>query len=156
MRIGLKPSNFLQDRRAFTKDYDYSDVPTLFESDNVDCGDLIRFGKSVYSISMVSPYNNFALASAVNIKENPEEESSDYRIKCPVCGCEDNDSWECEDEDENYECGRCGAILSYTSETSRTFYVNVKKMPEIKNAVLGVAGNQHITTHTPAHSSENK
>ena len=138
MRVGLRPDVFLyKNKKMFTAGYDYSDIPTLFESDDVNCGDLIRFEDKVYAIGMVSRGNNFALARLVNINNAPEEEVSDDYLKCPVCGGEDHDSWELNNEDEKYECGSCGAILSYTSEVTRAFCVSMKKMPEIKSAIPG-------------------
>ena len=156
MRVGLKTPNFYKDKRTLTKGYDYSDIPTLFESDDVGCGELIRFEDNVYSIRMISPANNFALARLVNINKDPEEEVNDDYIKCPVCGSITHDSWEYDEEDEEYSCGNCGAVLSYVSDVTRTFYVNVKEQPKIRNAIPGYAGQQPNNTPKPVMAEVNK
>jgi hypothetical protein len=155
MRIGLKTADFYKDNRMFRQDYDYSDIPTLFEMDAVDCGALVEFENNVYSICMVSPKNNFAAAKPVKINDEPEEEIND-NIKCPLCGSENIDSWKADEEDENYECGTCGAILEYTSEVSRTFYVNLKERPKIIHAIPGYVGQQPNNTPKPVMAEVNK
>ena len=128
MRFVLKTENFYSDRRIFTLGYDYSDVPTLFEADDARVGDLLDFQGRFFSVCLLSHHHRVAVVEPVDIGSGSEEDNEDF-IKCPVCGCENDDSWECADEDDNYECGRCCAVLSYTSQTTRTFYVRVVERP---------------------------
>jgi len=136
MRIGIKPENYCFD-------LDFSNVPTLFESEEIFLGDLFEYKGTIYRGCIHSKEHNFLLVKQININLESEEsaaaffsEVNDNRIKCPVCGNEDQDSWERDSEDDNYECGNCGAILEYSSETIRTFYIDVKEKPEIKKITI--------------------
>lgn len=61
--------------------------------------------------------------------EKKEEEYTNY-ITCPVCGKEENDSLEYEEDEGEYECG-CGAILSYVRQITIDYSTEVKEMPKI-------------------------
>jgi len=132
VKVGLKPEDFY--KKCFQAGYDYSDIPVLFEMDGVECGDIVKYDGEVYSICSTSPEHNFSLAYPIDFDPDCDKEiTNDNRIKCPVCGDENHDSWECGSEDENYQCTRCGSTLSYTSETTRTFYITMKKVAKIKH-----------------------
>ena len=133
MRIGLKNKDFY--KHAFSMDYDYSDIPTLFEADGITCGDVVNFNGKHYAICSTSTKHNFSAAEEIEISDDGEDEVNDNNIKCPVCGKENEDSWEYSNESDDYECGTCGSTLSYMSEITRTFYIKVKSRPEIKQVV---------------------
>lgn len=62
---------------------------------------------------------------------NEEPESQDYttEITCPYCGYTIDDSWECSDKDDNYECPGCMSHFSYERnvEVTYTSYPKQKK-----------------------------
>jgi hypothetical protein len=130
MRIGIKPANYFSDVTRFRMGYDYSDIPILFESGNIDFDDLFEYKGKIYRVIMRSVQHNILLVSPIDIDLENEQEICANRIKCPVCGC-----WECPDEDDNYECGGCGAILQYSTEIIRTCHVTVKETPKINRAI---------------------
>lgn len=130
MKIGLRPTDYYT--RCFKPGYDYSDIPVLFEAENIEYGDVVQYDSKTYSVCSTSEKHGFAIAEPIEIDEENEDEYNDDRIKCPVCGSENQDSWECSDSDEEYECGHCGSILSYTSEITRTFSIEVVKRCTVK------------------------
>lgn len=48
-------------------------------------------------------------------------------ITCPYCGYEDRDSWECVDEDDEYECGMCGEVFEYVRNYEITYTSRKRK-----------------------------
>jgi len=130
MKVGLKQPDYF--KKTFNIGYDFSDVPVLFEAENVNCGDIVEYDGKRYAICSTSEKYSFAIAEPIEIDEENKDEYNDDYIKCPVCGSENQDSWECPDTDEEYECGHCGSILSYTSEVTRSFSIQVEKRCIIK------------------------
>lgn len=54
-------------------------------------------------------------------------------IKCPVCGYEESDCWEyTQGEADEYECGYCGSILTWSREISVSYSTTVKRINEFK------------------------
>jgi len=133
MKIGLKPIDYYE--KCFKADYDYSDIPTLFESDSVSYGDIVMFNGKTFVICMTDPKHNFSFAKPIEINSNPEDTQNDNELECPVCGKKDQDSFELSNEDEEYECGYCGSILSFKTWVTRTFYTSVKEAATIKQVI---------------------
>ncbi|MCO4819820.1 MAG: hypothetical protein KC517_09360 [Bacteroidetes bacterium] len=137
MRVCLKPQDF--NKKAYDLDgkyfgdYDYSDIPTLFEAEDVKMCDIFEIDGEYFMVDIICPKYNFAGAEKIKINTEPEAKTiEDDRIKCPVCESVDQDSWELSDENDEYECSFCGAEMSFTSELTRTFYITLKKSPKIK------------------------
>ena len=61
--------------------------------------------------------------------DNEEEEYTEF-IKCPICGNEEYDSWEYDEDEGNYECC-CGAVLEYVRNVTVKYSTEVKTKPEI-------------------------
>jgi len=51
-------------------------------------------------------------------------------ITCPWCGYEDGNSGECDDSDDEYECGQCGGIFSYERDVIVTYSSERVSPPE--------------------------
>lgn len=64
------------------------------------------------------------------------EDTPEYtdNITCPWCGYGDEDSGECDDEDDEHECGSCGGIFSYTRNVSVTYSSERVSPPELEEA----------------------
>ena len=59
------------------------------------------------------------------------ETSYESEITCPICGHVDRDSWEEDDENDEYQCGMCGAVLEVSREVEVTYSATVKELPTI-------------------------
>ena len=63
-----------------------------------------------------------------------EHEYTD-EIVCPWCGYEKGDSWECDDEEDDRECGECGKVFGY-NRIITVAYTSYKKKCEKCEYVL--------------------
>lgn len=59
-----------------------------------------------------------------------EDTSLEEMVTCPICGFEDNDSWELSDNDDQYQCS-CGAILEIERNVEVTYSAKVVHLPKI-------------------------
>ncbi|WP_027399830.1 hypothetical protein [Anaerovorax odorimutans] len=100
--------------------------------------EIIRTIKGDFVIGVLDEKND--CAGAHEIKElNLEigkEEIYKHNITCPCCGYEDRDSWECEDSNDEYECGQCGATIEYERIVTVEYSSELVKLPSIINAEL--------------------
>jgi DNA-directed RNA polymerase subunit RPC12/RpoP len=114
-------------------EYDLEKLYLLFEvDDNFDSSDVIKHSGKYYSIRVTNQSKNYAIAREIEIDTDNEETEYENEITCPVCGYVDNDSWEMSnDTDDDYECGRCGAILEVEKQITVDYSAKVKKLPEI-------------------------
>lgn len=105
-----------------------------------DFDELLNINDNIYSpcSARLDGYGGYSsiIVEKVTLtdKENIDETYED-NITCPVCGYVDNDSWECSDEDDEYECGSCRAILSYDRVVSVEYVTTVKEMPRINDII---------------------
>lgn len=130
MKYGLKPDNFYNN--VGKNDYDYSDVEILFESNNdINVSQVVNFKGESYSICIINRERGISLIKKINIDLTSDSNYSEDVLECPCCGWKNQDSWELKDDDDNYECGSCGAVLAYTTEMTRSFHVDVIEKPEI-------------------------
>lgn len=95
----------------------------------IKIGELLIIGGTAYTICCMSGKGgNYNTAYAEKIKnqsvivdgEDPEEQYATDEITCPYCECE-IESFEMQDEDDNYECPFCRSIFSYQREVSVTY-----------------------------------
>lgn len=61
--------------------------------------------------------------------DNKEEEYEQY-IKCPICGDEEYDSWEYDEDEGEYTCN-CGAELEYVRSITVEYSTEVRTIPDI-------------------------
>ena len=121
----------LFDYDMFKTGYDFESKPVLFESDKIHFGLNYHYNGKIYKVSSI--FNQIGYCGVKELKIDNENEACLLmdNVTCPACGYENHDSWELSDEDNNYECGGCGAILSYEREIEVTYSSNLIKAPEI-------------------------
>jgi len=111
-------------------------TPIFETKEDIDIGSAIKINGKTYSICSVRCDGSYAIVKEFEFtnSENDECFEEDY-IKCPVCGYEDIDSFECCDSDDNYECSVCGSILSYERVIDVTYTTKVVKKGVVKELV---------------------
>lgn len=99
----------------------------LFEMDNIYLG-LYRFNDRIYNVTSIEAI----WARVIELKiEDKQETEYEHNLKCPYCGYEDNDSWELYDNDDDFECGRCGALMQYERIVTIEYSAKIVKKPTI-------------------------
>ena len=138
-KVYLKSENFSYD---FKQESTYEEAGTicLGEFKNVDFHDIIEIRNEIYHICIGTPdkCGGYSKVVVEKIDLEEEEDANDtYEINwtCPVCGYEDQDSFELEEEDNEYECPNCRAITSYSRNIEVTFAVKLIKYPKVKKLV---------------------
>ncbi len=114
----------------FSDDHSKFDSKTpIFEldPDDVHISDVHKVNGKFYVISRINRERSIAQVREIKIIEDVDEITDTYedQLTCPVCGYKNRDSAELSDEDDNYECGRCGSILSYTRHVSVDYDVSL-------------------------------
>ncbi len=113
---------------------EYNEEAFLFEKDiNVDILDIFLIDDTYYVVCMKSTDKpRCAVHILDNFNTDKSIEEHDLSIVCPVCGYVDRDSWEMSDDyDDDYECGRCGAILQVQKNISVTYDTYIKELPDV-------------------------
>ncbi len=119
------------------KNFDWDEKSFLFnlDLDSIDIYDVIHKFGDYYAVCMISADKSKCAVHRMDEfdLDKDNEEFGCSNIKCPICGFEDIDSWEMSSEyDNDYQCGRCGAILQVQKNISVTYDSYVKELPEIK------------------------
>lgn len=96
--------------------------------------EVIKIGDSYYSPRVLNLENKSAGVKKVEINLEPEDEECEDKVTCPYCGYTDEDSWELEEDDDEHECGRCGAIMSFQRVVTVEYNSYPVKPPDIVNA----------------------
>lgn len=114
-------------------------IQPIFEATmKLSIGDVLIVNNVAYyvcSTSVLTSQHPHALVkkckeqSVFAKKEEPKEQNRMCEITCPYCGGEETNSWEAEDEGEEYICGCCSSTFSY----QRNVIVNYDSQP-IKKA----------------------
>lgn len=116
------------------KDYEHiENNPYLGEVDaKPDIYEIFKLNGKWYVLSLVAANREYG---AVHEIKHPNfkigRTVSDSDIICPVCGYRDNDSWEEDDENDNYSCGQCGAVLEVERYVDVTYSATVKELPTV-------------------------
>lgn len=96
--------------------------PIIKTDEVINMGDVLIINNIAYTVCCLSgKANKYNVAYVEQLKEqgifiNSEEAGDkDYtqEITCPFCGFEDENSWEADDEEDEYECPCCGSTFSY-------------------------------------------
>lgn len=115
---------------------EYSEDAFLFEKsiENVHCLDVFLVNDEYYSIGMASTREpKCAVYKLDKLDLDLSLEEHDFNIVCPICGYVDKDSFEMSEEyNDDYECGRCGAVLQVQQNVEITYDTYVKELPDIK------------------------
>ncbi|MGL6184732.1 MAG: hypothetical protein ACRC1T_05070 [Clostridium chrysemydis] len=111
-------------------DTDWKDVKPfriLSVSDDTDLWErAIRLDDTYYTIC-AKQGENYQIEELPSYDLNKEETFGEDEIKCPICGYEISDSWECEDDGGEEVCGGCGSILEWNRVVEVTYSTTVKE-----------------------------
>lgn len=105
---------------------DYKILKTTDKIPNIN--KLIKIDGRIYAPCYIDVEQKCFMAH--EIKPSRYEEEIDINLICPYCGYQDRDSWDLENYGEK-ECDRCGALLEWETEITRTFTTKLVKKPEI-------------------------
>lgn len=106
--------------------------PYIGEIDvELDIGEVVKVGDSYYAPGVLNHVNKSAGVKKIEIDLQPADKDYEHELTCPYCGYKDGDSWELSDDDEEHECGRCGAIMSYQRIVTVEYNSSPKKPPEV-------------------------
>lgn len=102
-------------------------IPPIMETDKIiEMGDVLIIDNVVYAVSSMSGKGDIYYAAYVQKLKNqdifvgnkePADQNYKSEITCPYCGCE-IESWEMDDEEDDYECGNCGSTFSYQRQVT--------------------------------------
>lgn len=98
-------------------------IKPIIETDKeINIGDTIIIDNIAYSIASLSgkggKYHTAYVKKLKSQKvfidgEEPEDKDYTGQITCPYCGYENGDSWEADDDEDEYDCPCCGSVFSY-------------------------------------------
>ena len=97
-------------------------------------GEVVKIGDNYFVPGVLNHINNSVGVSKIEINLEPEDKDYENNLICPYCGYEDKDSWELSDNDEEHECGRCGATVSFERVVTVEYNSSPIKPPNIVNA----------------------
>ena len=112
-------------------DYHYQDAVPLFEIEEIDVYDIIKYKEKTYATSSFHSKLNYAVVSPIEMKESPEE-TDESLFTCPYCGYEDGDSFELSNSEDNHSCPHCNSIVSYERFVEVSYQVTPVKRAEIR------------------------
>jgi len=104
-------------------------IPIMETNKNIEMGDVLIIKDVAYTVSSMSGKGDIYYAAYVEKLKNqdvflhneePEKQNYTSEITCPYCGYE-RESWEMDDEEDDYECGNCGSTFSYQREVSVSY-----------------------------------
>lgn len=103
---------------------------------NIDLtmGEIVKVGEDYYTIGVLNHVNKSAGVRQVEIDFEPEDKDYENNVICPYCGYEDIDSWELSNDDEEHECGRCRAVMSYQRVVTVEYCSSPVKPPSVITA----------------------
>lgn len=96
-------------------------IPPIMETDKIiEMGDVLIIDNVVYAVSSMSGKGDTYAIYVKKLKnqdifvgnKEPKDHNYTSEITCPFCGYE-MESWEMDDEEDDYECGNCGSTFSY-------------------------------------------
>ena len=105
------------------------------EHEGLFLNDVLKLDNKVYRVYRVSHKNKYGELSVKEIKTfdlDNVESNYESEITCPICGYQEQDSWEYRSDCDEYDCGCCGAVLEYNREVTVEYRTTVKEKPEVK------------------------
>ena len=96
--------------------------------------EVIKIENEYYVPGVLNKDRKTAGVRKVQIALEPEDRDYESNMACPYCGYEDDVSWELGDSDEEHECGRCGAVMSFERVVTVEYSSSPVKPPIIKDA----------------------
>lgn len=88
-----------------------ADSPILFEAD-LDFQPEIIYHNGTYYRKCAKKGDIIGVVETAYL-DGEDDQEFESEITCPACGHSLSDSWEMEEEDDDYECSTCGSIFSY-------------------------------------------
>lgn len=97
-------------------------APITETEKEINIGDVLVIGNTAYSVvSLSGKGGRYYIAYVEKLKsqkvflDGQEAEDQDYtsQITCPYCGYENSDSWEADEDEDEYKCPCCGSVFSY-------------------------------------------
>lgn len=111
------------------------DYPYIGEIDAIfNIGEVVKIGADYYAPGVLAGDKAYAGVRKIRIETNPSNKDFKNNLTCPYCGYEDEDSWELSDNEDEHECGRCGAIISYERVVTVEYNSSPKEPPKVVNA----------------------
>ncbi len=92
---------------------------------------VIKLKNKYYRIGLIDVKNEYCgVRKCKKFDITNEETSFKHLLTCPICGFEDNDSFELSDNDDEYQCA-CGAVLEIERDYEITYSAKVVQLPKI-------------------------
>ena len=98
-------------------------IPIIEVDREIELDDLLKIEGHLYTVCMKSLNKNYVVVKELNVIElpdEPEEHNFTNEITCPYCESE-IESFEMDDEDDDYECPYCHSHYSYQREITVTY-----------------------------------
>lgn len=117
--------------KAILQDWNELEVfKTLYISDDEDLwGRVIKIDGSFYTVCS-SQADKYSVRELKQFDTDETETNDEDNIKCPICGYEDEDSWENDMDSDEMICSYCGSMLEWSREISVSYTTEVKKIKE--------------------------
>lgn len=114
-------------------------IPIIEVERKIDMDDLLKINGHLYTVCIRSLKENYVVVKELNVIElldEPEEQNFTDEITCPYCESE-IESFEVDDEDDNYECPYCHSHFSYQREVTVTYNSQPVSKAEAIELVMG-------------------
>jgi len=119
------------------KGTELENYPYIGEIDiDLTLGVVAKVGDKYYTAGVLNHSNKSAGVRKIEIDFEPEDNDYENNLTCPFCGYQDDDSWELSDSEDDHECSRCSATISYERVVTVEYTSLPVKPPEIVNANL--------------------
>ena len=99
---------------------------------DLDINEAFKFEDRYYSVSCKRFKDDLIIVHEIKLNE-PQELYAEDNIKCPYCGCENENSWEISTDGDEEICNDCGSKYIWNRNTSVTYNCSPIEHKEIKN-----------------------
>ena len=114
---------------------DIHNYPYIGEIDiDLTMGKVVKVGEDYFAIDVLKHVKKSAGVRRIEIDFEPEDNKYEIDLVCPYCGHEDRNSWELPDDDDEYECESCGAIMSFERVVTVEYNSSPVKPPSVVTA----------------------
>jgi uncharacterized C2H2 Zn-finger protein len=117
------------------KGSELENYPYIGEIDiDLHIGEVIKVEDEYFTAGVLNPATHSAGVRKAVMNLEPEDRDYEDNLTCPYCGYVDSDSCELSDSEDEHECGRCGAIMSFERVVTVEYSSSPVKPPQIINA----------------------
>lgn len=112
-------------------------IPIIEVDREIELDDLLKIEGHLYTVCIRAIKENYVVVKKLNVivlPDEPEEQNFTYEITCPYCESQ-IESFEMDDEDDDYECPYCHSHFSYQREITVTY--NSQPISKAKAIELG-------------------